>query len=83
MIRAHLIVYADVSADTIAEKFAQGPVDITVTHVEIRSGEELLRHDLRPQLIEAAASSAVNGNLPDERTGPLVRVFATRPDKEA
>lgn len=85
MIRGRLILEcAPGELDAALERFAHGPVDVMLEDVEIGASGERLRHHLRPQSIVTPSVAAIDADdLPDERTGPLLRLYATHPPQEA
>lgn len=84
MPRARLtIVAAAGELEELVNRFAEGAVDVMVELVCVEADGELLRHDLRPLDVTGVSSFATTDQLPDERTGPLVRVYATHPGEEA
>lgn len=84
MIHGRLTVFSadGLTPDELAQKFAEGAVDLAISELTVAAEDELVRHDLRPQLIEAVGTPATAETPPDGRTGPIVRVHATRPAQE-
>jgi hypothetical protein len=84
IVRARLLLEPDDGdVDRVVQMFSEGPVDAIVLAVEVQAEGSLLRHDLRPTAVCALSIFATDDDLPDERTGPLVRVHATIPAQEA
>lgn len=85
MIRGRLILEAPAGElEALLARFAQGPVDLMLETVELEASDEDLRHDLRPQSIVAASVFTTDAHdLPEERTGPLCRLYATHSPQEA
>lgn len=84
IVRARLLLEPDDrDVDRVVAMFSEGAVDAIVLTVEVQAEGSLLRHDLRPTCVSALSIFATTDDLPDERTGPLVRVHATTPDQEA
>lgn len=70
--------------DDVVERFAEGPVIVYLESLTVEAEGELLRHDLRLRSVaDVNIAFVAREDIPEERTGPLVRVYATRPDEEA
>jgi hypothetical protein len=81
VIRGRLVLECDAGElEATLEKFAHGPVDFMLEAVEVTASDELLRHDLHPiDAVSVGISVVDREDLPERRTGPLVRLYATRP----
>lgn len=82
MIRGRLILEVEPGhVDDVVHRFSEGAVEVLVEDVEVMAEGELLRHHLRPLAVERLSVFAASHDLPDELSGALVRVHATRPDE--
>lgn len=84
MIEARLVIEATAEQrEQLEAMIAAGCGHFRVVAVEAFTEGELVRHDLRPRLIEAASLVVVGASADeaDGRPGPAIRVYATRPEE--
>jgi hypothetical protein len=71
----------DATSPAELEHLLAGGGEVQITAVDAGVDGELVRHALRPLLVEALTAAA-SSSPTVERQGPLVRVFINRPTGE-